>query len=636
MDDISIELAGLHFLRPIWLLGLAGLLGLPWWWHRQSTAASPWQRVVDRHLLDALGETGGRAARSPRRLLWLLLMLCLLALAGPAYRTLPQPMVGNESALVVVVDQSDRMRATDLKPSRADRIRYKLTDLLRLRRDGQTALVVFAGEAFTVAPLTDDAAALSALVLALSPELLPVPGQRLEGGLAEAEKLLAGVAGERRVLVISDRADLAGVAAAKRLAALGVRIDVLGVGTAAGAPIPQPGSGFARDAKGEVEMAVLDGTSLTDFAAASGGRYRELASDDSDLNDLLGGVEARADQSMATTEAAPTRWRDEGPWLLLLALPLAALLFRRGWVFAVVLSVTLPRPAAAFDLESLWQRDDQRAWSALQSGQHEQARALAPNTELRGAAAYRAGDFGGASSEYQQGEGADARYNQGNALARDGKLEEALAAYDRALQQAPDLEDAKFNRDLVEQALREQQARQQDQKQQSGKDGESAKDQPGQPKQGEDEAEQTAAQQEQEGKGGEKSPDPTQSEQRDPRQTAAAQSAEGGSGEGTQDDARDLADAEANSAAQDQKKAEANKEFAQAMETAIKDGEAPGKDASQLEKPTIAQPIDDASAEKQQAAEAWLRRIPDDPGGLLRRKFALESRQRQLEQGERP
>ena len=142
---MEINFSDFHFLRPFWLLCLLALPALLWWWQRRREADEPWRAACDAHLLPHLLQ-GGAASRErwPQRWFALGFGLAVLALAGPAFRQLPQAMSRAESALIVALDLSDRMRATDLKPDRLSRAKYKLADLLRTRCEGQTALLAYA------------------------------------------------------------------------------------------------------------------------------------------------------------------------------------------------------------------------------------------------------------------------------------------------------------------------------------------------------------------------------------------------------------------------------------------------------------------------------------------------------------
>ena len=189
---MSTFLEHFHFLRPLWLLAL-GLLPLLWWgWRRHARRADPWRRICDPQLLPYLSQGAPGALRSGA-MPWLFgigFVLVVLALAGPAFRLAPQAVVRMQSPLILAVDLSDRMRSTDIKPNRIARMRFKLADLIARRGEGQTALIGYAGDAFTVAPLTDDAASLADLAASLSPDVMPLQGQRADRAIDLALQLM--------------------------------------------------------------------------------------------------------------------------------------------------------------------------------------------------------------------------------------------------------------------------------------------------------------------------------------------------------------------------------------------------------------------------------------------------------------
>lgn len=597
MSDL---LANFHFLRPWWLVAL---IALPWLlslWRRQRAAAEPWRQACDPHLLKHLLEDGGEGRRPLPRLLFALgYVLAVLALAGPAWQQLPQSLARAESALVVALDLSDRMRATDIKPDRLSRARFKIADLMKARREGQTALVAYAGDAFVVAPLTDDAGSLSDLLASLTPDTMPVGGQRAERAIELGRKLLRDAGFARGdLLIVTDAVDARAADAASEAAREGVRVSVLGVGTTAGSPVALPQGGFVQDGDGNVLLPRLDEASLRDLAAAGDGRYAPLSIDAADLRALALSDAIDTDTNLRTDERTRADFRDEGPWLLLPLLPLAALAFRRGWLACLMLVLLLPTPRAqAFDFGSLWKREDQRAWDALQADQAQRALEVAKDPAIRGSAAYRAEDFAQAESSFAQEPGAEAHYNRGNALAKAQRFDEAIAAYDEALKLAPDMEDAQANR----QAIEDWQRQQEEQQKQQPSEGEGEK----QPQEGD-------PSQQDKGEAGEDQPRESESE-------SSQQNQQPGEGE-PQPESGSPEDA-----ATEQAQQQAQQQFAEQMEQALKDGEAEPEEGQ-------AEAIDPREAEKQQAVEQWLRRVPDDPGGLLRRKFALEY-QRRLREG---
>jgi Ca-activated chloride channel family protein len=606
---MSAFFAHFHFLRPLWLLALVLLPLLLWQWRRSRDAGNPWRAACDPHLLAHLLQEGaGHRGRLVPLLFSIGYAIAVFALAGPAFRQLPEPLSRSESALIVALDLSDRMRSTDLKPDRLSRARYKVADLLDARTEGQTALIAYAGDAFTVAPLTDDARSLRDLLASLVPETMPVPGQRTDRAIALAQKLLhdAGYA-EGRLLLVTDRADERALAAAERAAESGLSIAVLGVGTAQAAPVALPQGGFVQDENGDVLLPNLDEGSLRELATAGDGSYAALRVDGADLV-ALGLLDAPAGAGkLREDERTRAEYRDEGPFLLLALLPLAALAFRRGWLACLVLAMALPAPRAeAMDWGALWQRRDQRAYEALQEQDPARALELAKDPALRGSAAYRAEDYAQAADAFAQAPAtADAHYNRGNALAQAKKYEEALSEYGQALALSPGMEDAAANKKAVEDFL-EQQKKQQDQQQkdqqQQGENGESGE--PQEPQEGE--------------------------EQDSEKQEGSQSKDQQGESKQREGDAEQPSDERNDAQAQEQQQQQAQEQFAEQMEKALKEGEQQ-EEAKQVEE------VDPREAEKRQAVEQWLRRVPDDPGGLLRRKFALEYQRRLREnQGDQP
>jgi Ca-activated chloride channel family protein len=594
-----------HFLRPAWLIALLALPLLLWAWRRTRAASEPWRRVCDPHLLaQLLDPSATRPARLPRVLFAIGFALAVLAMAGPAFRQLPQTLARAESGLVVALDLSERMRATDLKPDRLSRARFKIADLLKARKEGQTALIAYAGDAFVVAPLTDDAASLADLLASLTPETMPVGGQRAGRAITLGRRLLRDAGFARGdVLLVTDAADAAASDAAAAAAAAGVRVSVLGVGTAAGAPVALPQGGFAQDGSGNLLLPRLDEPALRDLAAAGDGRYATLTIDATDLRELALADIVADDARLRDDERTQAEYRDEGPWLLLPLLPLAALAFRRGWLTCVALVLLLPVPQArAFDLESLWKREDQRAWEALQAEDAQRALELAEDAAIRGSAAYRAQDFAQAESAFAQGSGADAHYNRGNALAKAQRFDEAIAAYDEALRLDPDMEDARANRQAIEDWKKQQEQQQQQQQQQSGEN------------EGEEQSQDGDSSQQEPGESGQDQPRESESE-------STQQNQQSGEGEPQQESGSPQ------DSAADQAQRQAQEQFAEQMEQALKEGTAEPE-------PGQAEALDPREAEQRQAVEQWLRRVPDDPGGLLRRKFALEYQRRLREGGD--
>jgi Ca-activated chloride channel homolog len=633
----------LHFLRPLWLFMLLPLAWLLWrHWHRRQQGGA-WQSVCDAHLLPhLLIGTDRRAARTPPLLLGVAGLLTVVALAGPVWSKLPQPVYRNSAATVVLLNLSDSMNATDIAPTRLERAKLKLLDFLHLQREGQTALVAYAGEAYVVSPLTDDAETIAALVAPLKSDLMPVSGNQLSDALHKADELLDqdGVFKGGRILLITDSAgDSAALKSAAALRSKDRVLSVLAVGTGQGAPIAAADGGFVKDSSGAIVIPTLNPAALQQLAAAGQGNLVYLTTNDDDLNHLWPVHQASLlDSQHKGEDHVADIWREEGPWLLLLIVPMVALLWRRGWLVMVVLAVLgQPHPAQAYAWRDLWERPDQQAYQVLQHGDAKSAARLFKDPRWQGVAHYRAGDYAAAATGFGSGHDPDALYNQGNALAHAGKLEEAAQAYRQALQQQPSHEDARHNLKIVEDLLKRQQqdkkseqaknrnGQQQDQKSQQ-QQGQSGQNQSQAQQQKQDSQQGQAQQQQAKGQGGQSGHDQKKEQksanaQQQGAQTAKTDKPDGApQGEDKQTGEKASSDTPKSASAE---QAGQGKEQQPAAEADAADEKAGARNSS-----VAAIDAKPAKTESAQEMEQWLRRIPDDPGGLLRRKFMLQHQQR--------
>jgi Ca-activated chloride channel homolog len=674
-------LENLHFIRPLWLLALIPLALLAWRAYRRGGGDNPWSRIVDVRLLPILMarriDEVNRTALGLATVGWI---VAVVALADPTWERKPLPVYQTTAATVVVLDLSRSMNASDLKPSRVALARYKIEDVLAWNSEGRTALVVYAGDAFTVSPLTRDANTIRALLKVLEPGIMPVEGSRADLGLLKAEELLrqAG-ASSGQVLLIADGVASGNAGASERAAARlkndGYTVSVLGVGTEAGVPLTDAQGELVRDATGKTINTRLDTPALQALARAGGGGYRSITDNGQALNALLTAGQPLHAELTAQTDASTQAWEEQGPLLAVLLLPLAALAFRRNWLLGIVLLVGIaspPQPAMASTWSDLWQRPDQQAAKALAAGDYAKASELATDADRRGSAEYKRGNYASALDNFAQSKGADADYNRGNALAKLGRYQDAIAAYDKSLQANPS-EDARVNKAAVEALLQQQKTQQQAsnsqqdaspkaQSQSSSGQNSSATKSPGASSQDGKNGQTGAASGQGQPPENAKTPNggaQDAASSREQGKNNPGQNAKSGKSGDQQPPASDSASGggPASGNASDQQEsdrsgtAQPNKPGAQFAEAAKKlDEQRPGGNANVVPpahamsgsadhaQPTVitksppragpadgAQPLD---SEEQMAAEQWLRRIPDDPGGLLRRKFLYQYRQR--------
>ena len=581
-----------QLLRPDWLWLLLPLALLVWLLGQRRRQAGSWSAVCDSQLLPYILQ-----GREVKPSLWPLLvtgvagLLAIVALSGPVCEQREQPVFRDQSALVIALDLSRSMDATDLKPSRLVRARLKLIDILKQRQEGQTALIVYAAQAFTVSPLTDDSDTIISLISSLDSNMMPQQGSDSSIAIAQAAQLLqqAGVPKGDILLITDGINDNRLKATLDEAKAYQHRVSVLSVGTTEGAPIDLRDGGFLKDSSGAIVIPKLNEAPLQQLAQQGNGRYHRISAADTDINYLLDIVSAEGETKESVEGLNTDQWREEGPWLLLLLLPLAALAFRRGYLAIIVLLIMpIPDDAYAMDLQQLWLNQNQQAQQQLQQGNPQQAAELFNNTEWKAAAHYRAGQYQQSIDALQGINTPEALYNKGNALARMRKTQEAIAAYEAALELQPDHEDAEYNLNL----LKPQQPDQGDEKGDESKQ-DSEGDNPQQQGQGQ-QSDQSLPDEQQQNQPGDQQQQ-TNQQNSDEQQAQQQTEQETEQAETEQMQQSQQQDGE-NNETEEAQQAKQSQEFSEASETDI-------------------------------ATEQWLRRIPDDPGGLMRRKFQYQYQQ---------
>ena len=446
----------LYLLRPLWLLAFIPLAVLIGQLAKPAIYRSSWSRVCDPHLLKHIIHQPQHLTKPSMP--WLVVLsssLLILAMAGPVWQRMPQPIFNTQSALVLLLDLSKSMDATDLKPSRLTRAKHKIIDILSKHREGQTALLAFANEPFVVTPLTNDTATITALLSSLDTSLMPNQGSRADLAVEKATELLyQGGISHGNLLLLTDEwrgEDLA----VQRLVLAGHTLSILGVGTEVGAPVPQIDGGFLKQRDDTLIIAKLDQAFLHKLAQQGGGSYQTIQTSDRDIEALL----AHQDKTSQiiinnnTTKLNTDVWREEGPWIVLLVLPLVALAFRRGLLAFLPLWLFIPAKANAWDWESLWYRPDQQAMQLFSEGKIQESALLFEDPHWKAVAYYRAGQFQKAIFSLQNDHSTNALYNKANALAKLGHLEEAVQALREVIQHQPNHEDAHYNLARILEAL---------------------------------------------------------------------------------------------------------------------------------------------------------------------------------------
>jgi len=581
------NLTEFHFIRPYWLLAIIPFIFLIILLLKNKLSQNSWSTVCDAELLPyLLQQKPLNQSRWPITIGSITSLLVIIALAGPTWQRVPSPVFRNESALVIALDLSRSMDAEDIKPSRLIRARFKIADILKHRKDGQTALLVYAGDAFTVTPLTDDTETINSQLSALTTDIMPSDGNNTEIVLEKAVALFkqAGLQKGQILLVTDETNGDKALNVVKNFS--NYALSILGVGSVDGAPIALPEGGFLKDGQGSIVVPKLNTHDLEQLAVAGKGLYQTITANDSDIQSLLAIIDQPTQQEgKENKNLLLDQWEDKGPWVLLLVLPLAALNFRKGLLsIALLLLLPIPKNSYAFEWHDLWQTKDQQAQQAYHDNQFEQAAKLFENSDWKAVSHYKTGEFDKTLENLKNNQSALSAYNQGNAFAQSGQFEQAIQSYEKALKITPDDADAKYNKALVEKEREKQ-------KKQDKKDNQSKEN--SEEKNTDDQSEKSEEQKASEQK-------PEQSDERKSDQQKADEDKK-------QQDKNDQKQADQTKPQPtDQKKPEETKEEK-------------SKSVSTQEQP---------STEEQQANEQWLKRIPDDPAGLLKRKFKYQYGQR--------
>ena len=328
---MSSHLAQFHFLRPEGLLVLP--LALLFWLlvKRRADVRSRWGGIIAPHLLDVLlvGRKPGWRWH-PTHLVVLLLVIGSFGLSGPTWQRELPPFTEDKAPLVVVLNLSQTMDAVDLQPTRLERAKMKIRDLLARRQGARTALFVYAGSAHMVLPLTDDPALIEIFLSSLSTELMPIDGKNGTEALSAAESLLEREETPGTILFITDGIEPRDrTAFARHAQGSNDQIMVLAVGTASGGPIRTGDNRFLTDSGGRRITSRLDAGQFTPLRDELGIQVATATLDDEDVDWIQSRVQRHL--QLVQQQMAEERWIDMGYFATIPLVLLAALWFRKGW-----------------------------------------------------------------------------------------------------------------------------------------------------------------------------------------------------------------------------------------------------------------------------------------------------------------
>lgn len=411
-----------HFLRPQWLVFLPVVIGLWWIIRPKKKAVQSLTEGIAPHLAQALliGANEGRRFY-PIDTLALALTLLTVAVAGPTWSRMPNPLLAQTAPLVVALKVTPSMEETDIQPSRLQRASFKIQDLVKQRSGAQTALFAYAGSAHRVVPLTQDPNIVSSFLQGLSADTMPIEGDRADLALELAATELTRTETPGAILFVLDDFNPANVVA------------------------------FTQNANERAPIVFLIAGPKTlqvpQLESLPNSEIVHMTVDDTDIQQVERKVLSAYQKALMEDETQA--WNDRG-WLLAWPVALLILLtFRRGWTmqWAVILLLMLPFPrsAQAEGIKDWFFTPDQQGWIAYQNKKFSEAAELFQDPEWRAYALFISGNYEAAAEAFSRIETAEGASGEGMALLRNRKYRDGVRALEKALERDPDYETAQHN-----------------------------------------------------------------------------------------------------------------------------------------------------------------------------------------------
>jgi len=608
----------LEFIRPAWLLGLivVFLFSLLRYKNSKNNEKQP---LIAPHLSANIVSKAAHSTKHQFAFNGLAIIACI-ALAGPTWRSIDMPVYEMEKAQVIVFDLSYSMFATDIKPNRLSQAKFKAIDLVKQWSEGEKALIAYAGDAFTVTPLTRDGNAIINHIPHLSPDIMPVRGSRADLALDKALELLKNAGySQGHIVFLSD-----GITKKQakdmqdKLKGESWIVSILAMATPQGAPITLSDGALLKSDSGEIIVPKLDGQPLYDITRASSGLYltsRNNSSDIEQLGSFYDDIKQKQARKSDSEQGNSDQFSiDDGYWLSFLLIPLFLLLFRKGVFFALLLALSLPFTSPSLEAAetSLWKNNEQNAFQAYQDKNFQAASELYDSSFSKGSALYKNKQYEQALEQFNdvvesQPTNANAFYNQGNSYAQLQQFDKAIEAYEKALSIDPDMKLAADNKKLIEQ-IQEQQEQQNQDNQDQNQRSDQKDEQDSQQNDQQNEDQQNQEQQ---------SDDQQQSEQQDSEQKSQDEQ------QSEQDKQQESEQQQQDEKQQEDQQAEQQQQPEPAQEQKAEELQQQAQQMSESD--------EDVNQELEQLPN-WLKNMPDDPSILLRRKMQLEYQKRNQSQ----
>lgn len=427
-----------HFLRPYWLLALLVPIAWGWFLFKNERVQSSWAEVCDEHLLNYLLVKGENTQRRFSYVLAIFVaVVSIIAIAGPTWVKKKNPALSMDNPVMIMLNLSSDMLEKDVSPNRLVRAKYIIKDILQTFKATETGLMVYSDEPFVISPLTEDVMLIDNLLPSLEVNVMPANGDRLDKAIDMAVSRMHGSGYENGNLVVltadvGERFDAA-LENARKAAAKGFDVNV-------------------------IKVSAASNEKLQMIAEKGHGLYLNYNQSYAGLSNKINDV---YNKKITESENMQTVWEDMGYYIFWLPTLLLLYYFRKGIILSLLLAMFCAEAHAG-----LFLNENQEAMRYFKLKQYDKAAQMFEKPQWRGAAAYKNGDYQKALKEFSLGADATSLYNQGNALAKMGKIDDAIKMYEEVLKQEPNFEDAKFNLEYLKNLKQNQQQQNQKQDQQ--------------------------------------------------------------------------------------------------------------------------------------------------------------------------
>lgn len=422
-------LSDFQFLRPhfLWLILL--LFALPFMLKQAVSFSNAWEKVCDKVLLEYL-MTAKETRRQKKFNFWIYLsfLSAVIALSGPSFSQTEQQTALQETPLMIVLDLSSDMNRIENSLSRLSRAKIEINDILKKSNAAPSSLIVYTYEPFLISPLAYDSNIITNLLPAVNTDIMPLGGNKIDRAIDLAvSKLQTNEYTQGNILLFTVDVPLdfdKALSAAQKAAKNGYQVSVYG-------------------------LAAKTNSKLKQLAKAGDGLYINTAYASSEsLIKLLKNTLPDDYTENKNTVSVP---KDDGVFFIAISILCVLRLFLGNlFVFAALFLVPVDSYAGFFF------NQNQEAALLFSAKEYNKAAEKFKNTDWKAAAYYKAGNYKSAIQLLQDKNDTTSLYNKGNALAKSGKIKDAIKTYEEVLKKEPNHKDAKFNLEYLKKLAQQQ------------------------------------------------------------------------------------------------------------------------------------------------------------------------------------